>query len=83
MAAFAAPGSYHQNRHPFFGWSMVLLALLIRLPLAVTVAVGGIMVLFHNVLDGISASSFGPAAWLWTARTTSMSATQLTPRSGR
>ena len=47
------------------GWSMVVLAVVSRLPLPVIVAFGLALVLGHNMLDGIQASAFGAAAPLW------------------
>jgi uncharacterized membrane protein len=47
------------------GVSMVGLAALIRLPTAAIGAIGGTIVLFHNLLDPISASRFGACANIW------------------
>ncbi len=47
------------------GWSMVVLAALSRAPRAVVAAVGAALVLGHNALDGLHASSFGSLAPLW------------------
>ena len=47
------------------GWSMVALALLIRLPAPAVGAFGIAMIAFHNLLDGISPDRFGGFAWLW------------------
>jgi uncharacterized membrane protein len=47
------------------GASMVALAALVRLPRWAIAAVALIMIAGHNVLDGISAESMGPKAWLW------------------
>ena len=47
------------------GWSMVVLAVVSRLPLPVIVAFGAALVLGHDLLDGIPASSFGAAAPVW------------------
>jgi uncharacterized membrane protein len=48
------------------GWAMIALAALIWLPLPAIAAIGAVMVLGHNLLDGISASRFGMLAPLWT-----------------
>ena len=47
------------------GASMVTLAFLIRLPTAAIGAIGATIVLFHNLLDPISASRFGAFANAW------------------
>jgi uncharacterized membrane protein len=47
------------------GASMVALAALVRLPRWAIAAVALIMIAGHNLLDGISAESMGPKAWLW------------------
>ena len=47
------------------GWSMVLLALLIHLPTLAVGAIGLAMIFGHNLLDGVTASSFGGGAWAW------------------
>src|SRR5262245_44848798 len=47
------------------GVSMIVLALLVRLPFWVTFAVSAAMVLLHNLLDPIRAESMGSLAWLW------------------
>ena len=47
------------------GASMIVLAALVRLPYW-TVAVFSVgMILLHNLADGVAASSFGSAAWIW------------------
>jgi uncharacterized membrane protein len=47
------------------GASMVALAALVYLPRWATAAVGLVMILGHNMLDGIKAASLGAAAPLW------------------
>jgi uncharacterized membrane protein len=47
------------------GASMIALAALVWLPRWVVAAVALIMIAGHNLLDGISAESLGPKAWLW------------------
>jgi uncharacterized membrane protein len=47
------------------GWSMVVLAFLVRLPLKWVAAVGVAMILGHNLLDGIKPAGFGAWAPLW------------------
>jgi uncharacterized membrane protein len=47
------------------GWSMVLLAPLTRLPVKALVAIGAVIMLGHNALDGIHAKSLPHLGWLW------------------
>jgi len=47
------------------GWSMVALAALVWLPTWVAGAVGGAMILLHNLADPVQAASFGSLAPLW------------------
>jgi uncharacterized membrane protein len=47
------------------GWSMVALAALVRLPLAVIGAVGLAMIAGHNLLDGIDPARWGELAAWW------------------
>jgi uncharacterized membrane protein len=42
------------------GWSMIVLAALVHLPLRVTGAFGVVMVLIHNAFDGMHAAAFDP-----------------------
>jgi uncharacterized membrane protein len=47
------------------GWSMILMAALIRLPHR-GLAIGALVVIAaHNMLDGIPPQAFGSMAWLW------------------
>ena len=48
------------------GWSMVVLAGLIHLPLWGVVAFGIVMIAGHNLLDTLSPKAFGSWSWLWT-----------------
>ena len=48
------------------GLSMVVMALVVRLPIRWIAAFGIVMVAGHNLLDGISADSLGRFSWLWT-----------------
>jgi uncharacterized membrane protein len=48
------------------GWSMVVLAALIHLPLRAVAAFGVLMILGHNLLDRFHAENFGRWHWLWT-----------------
>jgi uncharacterized membrane protein len=48
------------------GWSMVVLAALVRLPLRFVASIGLVFVVGHNALDGIHAGSLGSAGWIWT-----------------
>ena len=47
------------------GWSMVAMALIVRLPLRWIAVLGLGMIATHNVLDGINPASFGRFYWLW------------------
>ena len=47
------------------GWSMVAMALIVRLPLRWVAAFGALMVLGHNLLDGVHASMLGKFYWVW------------------
>jgi uncharacterized membrane protein len=47
------------------GGSMVVLAALVQLPVRAVAAIGWLIVLGHNLLDGISPQSFGDWAPLW------------------
>jgi uncharacterized membrane protein len=47
------------------GASMIALAALVWLPRWAIATVALIMIAGHNLLDGISAKSLGPKAWLW------------------
>jgi len=47
------------------GWSMVMLAAVSRLPRGAVFLFGAILVVGHNWLDGVHASSFGRLAPLW------------------
>lgn len=48
------------------GWSMVVLAGLVRLPLPAIGAFGWWMILGHNLFDGVKRESLGPFGPLWT-----------------
>jgi uncharacterized membrane protein len=48
------------------GWSMIVLAGLVWLPVRLTAIVGVTLIVGHNALDGIHAGSFGSAGWSWT-----------------
>lgn len=47
------------------GWSMVLLAVLVRLPPRILAIISIAVIALHNLLDPIQAARFGPFAWLW------------------
>ncbi len=47
------------------GWSMVTMALIVRLPLRWIAALGFVMVATHNLLDPINPASFGKFYWVW------------------
>ena len=48
------------------GWSMVVLAALVRLPTWVAGVFGGAMIVLHNLTDAVAPASFGSLAPLWT-----------------
>ena len=47
------------------GWAMVALSILIYLPLLPLAAISVTVIASHNLLDSLSAKSFGSAAWIW------------------
>jgi uncharacterized membrane protein len=47
------------------GWSMIVLAALVRLPLRAVAAFGVLMIAGHNLLDRFHAADFGAWRWLW------------------
>jgi uncharacterized membrane protein len=47
------------------GWSMVALAGLVYLPAYVVTAFGVLMIVVHNLLDGLTADRVGLPDWLW------------------
>jgi len=47
------------------GWSMVVMAALVRLPVRWIGAFGIVMVATHNLFDGISPAAFGKFSWFW------------------
>jgi uncharacterized membrane protein len=47
------------------GWSMVVLAGLVHLPVSVTASFGIVMICFHNAFDAIKPKLFGDFSWLW------------------
>lgn len=47
------------------GWSMVVMALIVYLPLQWITALGLGMIATHNLLDRINPASFGKLSWLW------------------
>jgi uncharacterized membrane protein len=47
------------------GWSMIALSVLIYLPARAIAIIGALLVVGHNLLDGVQASSFGALAPLW------------------
>ena len=48
------------------GWSMVVLAGLIHLPLAAIAVFGWGMIALHDLTNGVTSASLGPLGWLWT-----------------
>jgi uncharacterized membrane protein len=47
------------------GWSMVVLAALVHLPIWGITTFGITMIVLHNAFDGVKPDAFGPLAWLW------------------
>src|SRR6266550_1268682 len=47
------------------GWSMVAMALIVRLPVRWIAVFGVGMIATHNLLDRVNPDSFGKLAWLW------------------
>jgi uncharacterized membrane protein len=47
------------------GWSMVCMALIVRLPVRWVGAFGIAMIATHNLLDAINPAQFGKMSWLW------------------
>jgi uncharacterized membrane protein len=47
------------------GWSMVVLAFLVRTPARVAAVFSVAVILLHNLADGIPAAALGPAGWVW------------------
>lgn len=47
------------------GWSMVMMAFLVRLPLAGIAAFGIGMMVLHHLTDGLAPEVFGKFSWLW------------------
>ena len=47
------------------GWSMVAMALIVRLPRRWIGVLGVGMIVTHNLLDGVNPASFGKLYWLW------------------
>ncbi len=47
------------------GWSMVCMALLVRIPVRWVGVFGIVMIATHNLLDRINPASFGKLGWLW------------------
>ena len=48
------------------GWSMVAMALIVRLPVRWIAVFGVGMIATHNLLDRVNPDSFGRLSWLWT-----------------
>ena len=47
------------------GWSMIALAALIWLPVKVVTTFGIVLILVHNLFDGVNPASFGSLSWVW------------------
>ena len=47
------------------GWSMIVLAALVRLPVWSITTFGLVLIAAHNAFDGVTPESFGGWGWLW------------------
>jgi uncharacterized membrane protein len=47
------------------GWSMIVMAVLVHVPVRVIAAAALLVIAGHNLLDGIRPESFGTMAWVW------------------
>jgi uncharacterized membrane protein len=47
------------------GWSMIVMALLVHLPVRVVMAASLLVIAGHNLMDGVRPESLGTLAWLW------------------
>ncbi|NET58063.1 MAG: DUF1624 domain-containing protein [Symploca sp. SIO2E6] len=47
------------------GWSMIILAALIHLPLRRIAIIGIMLIVGHNLFDGVQAENFGSLNWFW------------------
>lgn len=47
------------------GWSMLVLAILVHLPPIATIAFGGLLIVGHNLFDGVDPATLGSFATLW------------------
>lgn len=48
-----------------FGWSMIAMAVLVRLPQRIVLILAVATIALHNTLDGIKPEQFGSLNWLW------------------
>src|SRR5439155_550680 len=47
------------------GWSMIALAVLVRLPLPFVLVFGVGTIVLHNAFDRVTPAAFGKLSWLW------------------
>ena len=47
------------------GWSMVVMALMVRLPMAAIATLGVGMMALHDLFDKVNPATFGKLSWLW------------------
>jgi uncharacterized membrane protein len=47
------------------GWSMVALAVLVRLPIRMVAIISVGMIVLHNAFDKVTPAAFGKLSWLW------------------
>lgn len=59
------PGSSFAGVIWCLGWSMMILAALIRLPRPMLAAIAIAVIAGHDLLDGVSPKTFGAFGWLW------------------
>ncbi|MDH4038192.1 MAG: heparan-alpha-glucosaminide N-acetyltransferase domain-containing protein [Candidatus Krumholzibacteria bacterium] len=59
------PGSSFAGVIWALGWSMLVLAALVRLPTAWSAVFGVALITLHHLLDGVDPAALGRASWLW------------------
>ncbi|NER51305.1 MAG: DUF1624 domain-containing protein [Symploca sp. SIO1A3] len=60
-----APGIFIMGVLWVIGWSMIILAALIHLPIRSIAIIGIILIVGHNLFDGVQAENTGSLSWLW------------------
>lgn len=59
------PGLFMAGVLWVIGWSMVVLALLIQLPMSSIAIFGVMLIVGHNLFDSVQASQLGNFGWIW------------------